>query len=198
MVDPPVGLVATLDAILKAADVETVWAMLRRYMQSYGFSGIIYGYSPNSRGSELGAREDFLLLSTLDRRFLTTLVDHAFYRESITFNWALRNAGVASWSMTAEDANMDDFESSSEALEFFAQFGMVAGCTIGFPTASTRGRAVMTLIASQGLSQDDVDLLLETHADALFVVATVAHRAMIALPYLGKGRALTPRQREVL
>lgn len=191
-------LVSCLNAILRANEIETIWAVLRQFMQGHGFSGIIYGYSPNSRGDDLGAREDFLLLSSLDRRFLTSLVDNAYYRESVTFNWALSNAGVASWSMDAKDVGMDNFVSSGEALDFFGQFGMVAGCTIGFPTASTRGRAVMALIAAPGLSQQDVDVALNSLSNALFVVATVAHRAMIALPYLGNGRTLTHRQREVL
>jgi len=197
-VNTPVGLVGCLDAILRAGDIQTVWALLCRFMETYGFTGIIYGYSPNSRGPTLGSREDFLLLSTLDRGFMETLVDKGHYRESITFNWALRNAGVASWSMAAEDAAMEDFTASEAALEFFARFGMTAGCTIGFPTASTRGRAVMAMIARPDLDQSAVDATLKDYADALFVVATVAHRAMMTMPYLGEDRALTRRQREVL
>ncbi|MFN7003678.1 MAG: helix-turn-helix transcriptional regulator, partial [Roseinatronobacter sp.] len=167
--------------------------------KGYGFSGIIYGYSPNSRGSIAGAREDFLLLSTLDRRLMAMLVDKGYYRESITVNWAINNAGVASWTMTSEDAQMHGFVPSDEALKFFMDFfGMRAGCTIGFPTASTRGKGVMALIAEPGLTQADVDAGLVRFSDALFVVATVAHRAMTALPYLGAKRSLTPRQREVL
>lgn len=201
--DDPLGapdkLVASLDAILRAADIETVWALLRGFMESYGFSDVIYGYSPNSRGTTPGSREDFLLLSTLNRALMEALVDNGYYRESITVNWALEHAGVASWSMTSEDARMDGFASSPEALVFFSQFfGKRAGCTIGFPTASTRGKAVMALIAKPGLAQDEVDDALTRYSDALFVVATVAHRAMIAMPYLGAKRGLTPRQREVL
>lgn len=198
-IERPENIVSYLDAILRAADIETVWALLRRFAKSYGFSDVIYGYSPNSRGSIPGSREDFLLLSTLNRDLMEALVDNGYYRESITVNWALDNAGVASWSMTSEDAKMDGFVSSDESLVFFSQFfGKQAGCTIGFPTASTRGRGVMALIAEPGLTQADVDAGLAQFSDALFVVATVAHRAMIALPYLGAKRVLTRRQREVL
>lgn len=197
-VDSPEGIVECLDAILRAVDIETVWALLHQFLESYGFTGVIYGYSHSFRGTTLGSPEEFLLLSTLDRRFMNILVDNRYYGESVTFNWALRNTGIASWSMTSEDAQMDGFVSSDDALTFFARFGMEAGCTIGFPTASTRGRAVMALIAEPGLTQEDVDDCLAKFSDALFVVATVAHRAMIALPYLGAKRALTARQREVL
>jgi len=194
----PVGIVAHIDAIVRAADIETVWALLCRFIESYGFSGVIYGYSPNSRGPSLGAREDFLLLSTLGQDFMRTLVDQRIFRESITFNWALRNAGVASWSMTAQDAGVEEFVASPAALEFFERYGMGSGCTIGFPTASTRGRAVMALIAPTGATQDQVDATLVRFSDALFVVATVAHRSLITMPYLGADRSLTRRQREVL
>jgi len=197
-VEPPDGLIGCLDAILRAPDIETVWALLRGAVESYGFDGVIYGYSPHSRGQDLGPQEEFLLLSTLDHGFLNTLVEQRYYRESITFNWALLNPGVASWSMTAEDAKMDGFVSSDAALQFFARFGMEAGCTIGFPTSSTRGWAVMALIARPGLTQDHVDEILAVHSKALFILATVAHRSMTALPYLGNGQTLTSRQREVL
>lgn len=196
--EAPDGFVGFLDAILRATEIETVWAHLCRFLESYGFNGITYGHSPDARGPDLGTHDDLMLLSTLDRDFLTALVDNGHYRESITVNWALRNAGVASWSMTSDEARMPGFTSSEAALEFFARFGMDAGCTIGFPTASTRGRAVMALTAEPGLTQADVDQRLAQFSDALFVAATVAHRAMAALPYLGAKPVLTPRQREVL
>jgi LuxR family transcriptional regulator len=198
-IETPDSIVSYLDAIVRATDIETVWALLCRFSRSYGFSDVIYGYSPNSRGSIPGSREDFLLLSTLNRDLMEAFVDKGYYRESITVNWALDNAGVASWSMTSEEAQMDGFVSSDESLVFFSKFfGTQAGCTIGFPTASTRGRAVMALIAEPGRTQEEVDAGLTQFSDALFVVATVAHRAMIAMPYLGAKRSLTRRQREVL
>lgn len=197
--DAPSSLVAHLDAILRAADIETVWALTCGYMRELGFNGVIYGYSPTSKGAELGPREDFLLLSTLDRAFMSNLVDSNIYRESVTFNWALRNAGVASWSMTPNEGEMPpDFRTSPEAEAFFERFGMVIGCTVGFPSARSRGRGVMALMARRGLSQSDVDGLLRDRGDELFVVATVAHRSLSTMPYLGQNRSLSPRQREVL
>ena len=192
-------LVSQLDAVLRAADIETVWALTCAYLRDLGFDGVIYGYSPTSKGVDLGPREDYLLLSTLGRSFMTDLVDGNIYRESITFNWALRNAGIASWSMTAfEGAMPDDFRTSTEAAAFFARYGMLIGCTIGFPTARTRGRGVMALIASHGMTQQEVDAMIKRRGEELFVFATVAHRSLSTMPYLGQNRSLSPRQREVL
>lgn len=191
-------IVTCLDAILRATDMETVWALICRFLQSRGFDGVIYGYSPQTSGANLGSREDFLLLSTLDREFMQELVDRGYYSESVTFNWALENIGIASWKMTAEDAEFENFQSSPEALAFFQRFGMVAGCTIGFPPGRARGRAVMALVAGGGRSQDEVDALLERLGREIFVATTVAHRSLTNFPYLDDKRSLTRRQREVL
>lgn len=192
-------IVARLDAVLRAADIETVWALTVDFMRFYGFDGVIYGYSPTARGVNLGPREDLLLLSTLNRGFMATLVDNDIYRQSVTFNWALRNAGIASWSMNADEGEMPpEFETTPEAQAFFEMHGMMQGCTIGFPTARSRGRGVMALIARPGMTHQDVDAVLAEYADELFVYATVAHRSLSTMPYFGENRSLTPRQREVL
>ncbi len=192
------AIVPLLEAMLCAVDVETIWSHLCGYMRERGFGRILHGYSPNAIGPRPGARGDFLILSTLDRAVTGKIVDRGYYEHSLTFYWAMRNAGLCSWSVTPEAAGMPDFAPSQDALRFFHGRGIDAGCTIGFPATRTRGRAVMFLVADQGISQRQVDQHVARHANEIFVVATVAHRSLIGLPFPGHDRSLTSRQREVL
>lgn len=187
----------TLHGILEASNIETVWALLTAHMRGLGFAGVIYGYSPDSLGLALGDVEDMLLLATLERGFLTELVSKRHYTNSITFSWALANSGIASFSMTPEDAGLRNFSYRSDSLAFFARHGIETGFSVGFAPLRARGRGVMTVIGPPGATQAEIDALLEARRGEIFVVASVAHRVMASMPY-ATARKLTPRQREVL
>ncbi len=188
-----------LAALLRARDVETAWQLTCEHMAALGFDGVIYGYSPTSTDENIGLQEELLLLSTLDRRAMRVFVDNRLYWESITFNWALRNSGIASWSMTAKEAGLSDsFRCSDAALAFFDKAGMMVGCTIGFPTLRKRGRGVMSLLAPPGESQAACDERCAALGDDLFVAAASAHRTLVDMPFVDRTLRLTGRQREVL
>lgn len=197
---PDERLVLFMSSILRAGDIETIWAQTCEYMHLAGFGEVIYGYSPTFHAGNIGLREEVLLLSTLERRVVDALVDDGHYRESVTFDWALRNVGVASWSMSAEEAGRPGFESSPTALDFFAREGFESGCTIGFPSARRRGRAVMALLGRKGCSQEELDQMIDRLGDSLHVAASMAHMRLSEMPYIKiKARnGLTARQREVL
>ncbi len=188
-----------LASMLSTADQEVVWSLTSRFFADLGFAHVLYGYSPDSRGPVLGAPEDYLILSTLPHSVISEMVDGGYYRMSVTFNWALNNAGLASWAMTPDEAGVGaDFEVTEQALEFFSRHNMITGCTIGFPHERTRGRAVMALLGAPDKTQDDIDRLTAQTRDVIFTVAAVAHRCLSSLPYHPPGRRLTLRQREVL
>jgi len=191
-----VGLLAD---ILHASDQERIWSLVCNFYADLGFKHVLYGYSPDSHGAVLGSPENYLVLSTLPQPVIRQIVSEGYFRMSGTFHWALSNVGIASWSMTPQEAGMPaDFSVSPEAEAFFVCHGLLTGCAIGFPQERTRGRAVMALIAPPTTSQDEVDILLETARDVVFTVAATAHRCLSSLPYHPPGRRLTQRQREVL
>lgn len=195
----PSDLAGTLAEMLISTDQETIWSQACMFFGELGFPHVLYGYSPDSRGAELGAPENYLILSTFARPVIRELLREGYFRQSATFNWALKNAGLASWSMTPEDAGMgDDFLLTPEGAAFFARHGMMTGCSVGFSMERTRGRAVMALIAPPTMPQDEVDHLIEDARDVIFAVAATAHRCLSNLPYHPPGRRLTQRQREVL
>jgi DNA-binding HTH domain-containing proteins len=188
-----------LARILSTADAELIWSDICAFFTNLGFDHVLYGYSPDSRGSILGSPEDYLILSTLSPAVVREMVFQGYFRMSVTFNWALNNVGVASWSMTAEESGVgEDFLVTPEGVEFFQRNGLLSGCSIGFVQERTRGRAVMALIAAPTIPQEHIDRLLDQTRDQVFTVAAVAHRCLSALPYASPNRRLTRRQREVL
>jgi LuxR family transcriptional regulator len=188
-----------LSMLMRADCIEEAWATTVASYRALGIAEVIYGYSPDARGAVLGSADDFLILSTLHRDRIRELVVRGFHTQSVTFNWALRNAGVASWSMPVEEAGMPaGFVQRPEAQAFYAANGIVAGVSVGFASMRTRGAAAMALIAPQGVSQPEVDAWLPAVREALFLIGSVAHRALSGLPWTRPNGDLTDRQREVL
>lgn len=193
------GTARLLARILSCGDAELIWRDICDFFSGFGFEHVLYGYSPDSRGAILGAPEDYLVHSTLPQCVVHEMVTEGYFRMSITFNWALRNVGVASWAMSAKEAGIDeDIPVSAAAADFFIRHGLMTGCTIGFMPERTRGRAAMALIAPADVPQHHVDAILAEMQDLIFAVAAVAHRCLSSLPYHAPGRRLTRRQREVL
>lgn len=188
-----------LNVLLRATDIETVWSRCCQVYREFGFEHVVYGYSPDYRGGGIGLREDFLVLSTFGRDFTAELLDHRHYESSITFNWALRNVGIASFAMDIKDSGLSCFHGPRpEATEFFQRHGLLAGLSIGFPPTRSKGRGVMVLIAPPHLPQDRVDAMIGLHGETLFVIGAIAHRCLMSMPYAQSERRLTIRQREVL
>lgn len=195
--DPDPGvLIARMSEILRASELESAWAAIVATLRGIGFRHVVYGYSPDSRGAVLGAVEDILVLSTLAPADIAELVGSGHHLASVTFNHALRHQGVFSWSMTAGPPPPEPL--SQAALDFYERVEMHAGCTIGFSAHRTRGLAVMALAAPPGVGQPELDVWLRAADSALFVLASVAHRALSGLPWPRPTGSLTPRQREVL
>jgi len=186
-----------LHHILSASDIEIVWSLCTGYFRDLGLAHVIYGYSPDSTGLAMGPVEDMLLFSTMDHGFLRELLGARHFTRSVTFNWAIANVGIASFSMAAEGADDPDRVYPPQTLAFFARYGVETGFSIGFPPVRARDRGVMTVLGPPDRGQDWVDALLQSRGKEIQVVATVAHRMMAVLPNPGN-RRLTDRQREVL
>lgn len=192
-------LTPLLARLLSCQDREIIWNLSTGFFRSLGFAEVLYGFSPDSRGAELGSPDDFLLMSTLPRPILDELVQRGHYWQSMTFRWALQNTGIAPWSRGPEDCGLPaDFTYSPEALMFFDRAGLRTGACIGVFAERSRGRAVVALVGPPEAAQDTIDAVVAAHHDALFTVAAVMHQRLSSLPLRLERRSLTPRQREVL
>ena len=192
-------LTCYLSEVLMSTDRSLIWSRTTDYFRRCGFGDILYGYSPDSHGANLGSTEDCIVLSTLGQEIVTELANEGYFLESTTFHYALKTPGIAPFSMTCEECGFDaDWRPSAAAADFFRRHGMLTGCSIGFPPERTRGRAVMTLLAPPDMSQACIDSVIKTRHNEILSVAAVAHRLLSSLPNPASGRTLTRRQREVL
>jgi DNA-binding CsgD family transcriptional regulator len=192
-------LVDLIAATVHAETLEHAWAATVTAFRTLGFAHVIYLYSPDSHGSELGSTDDHLRLSTLDPQVMSDLVSRNFYSGSVSFHWALHNAGVISWSIGEDEtAPRPDQPMSDEALAFYERAGLQTGCTVGFAKTRTRGIAAMALSLGPGVAQAEFDQVLPALKETIFLVASVAHRTLISLPWQHPSGGLTNRQREVL
>lgn len=195
------GLLQELAAILRASDIETAWASTVAAFRTLGFVHVIYGYSPDSRGSTLGAYEDALILSTLPRAEMGELLQRGLAWQSRSFAWALQNCGLRSWSIEPHERAPDQDARSlltPDGRAFFARIGLTAGVAVGFRQTRTRGTAVMGLTVAPGTRRAALDAWLAQMKDAVFVLAKSAHLTLSALPWTRPCGDLTQRQREVL
>ncbi len=192
-------LAERLEVLLTADNVETAWDIAVAAFRDLGFADVLYSYSPDARGPFLGAAEDALILSTKPHAVTREFVIQGYFRNSITFTRALYERGVFSWSSPRTTLPPGHgFVDSEAALRFFARTGMNAGCTVGFVGARNRGAAVMALICPLSEGQEAFDARLPAIRHAVFVLASVTHTVLTALPWLPLSGGLSPRQREVL
>lgn len=199
MLATPADLAAFLASLMTALNQEIIWAKTCDFFRAIGFAHVLYGYSPDSRGNQLGEEENYLVLSTFDQAVTARLINERHYLQSLTFHWELRNVGLASWSKTASECGIgSDFVLSPASLDLFERHGLLTGSTIGFAKERTRGLAAMALIAPVEVSQDTVDEWLDAFGTAIFVVATLSHNCLTKLPFQTQRGNLTRRQREVL
>lgn len=185
--------------LLTCSDRDVIWDQCTAFFRDLGFAHLIYGYSPDSRGAELGSPEDFLVMSSIPDAVIEELVRRGHFWQSMTFRWALQNTGIAKWSRSPVECGLpEDFSATPEALMFFDRHGLRTGCCIGAFSERSRGRAVFALIGQPDSDQAAIDALVDARHDVIFTVAAVMHQCLAHLPLRIVRRNLTPRQREVL
>ncbi len=192
-------MLATLERLALAPDIEHVWNGLLAYMERFGFDRLIYGYTRFRTANSFGDPADMLLLSNHDRAFLTPFMQDGLYFHGPMVRWASENTGACSWRWIHDKAANGHLTPEEQAVVAFNRaHGITAGYTISFPNVSIRSKGALGLTARRGLTQDDVDALWREHGREILIVANVAHLKMTGLPYAGTARRLTTRQREVL
>nr|WP_309502264.1 LuxR family transcriptional regulator [uncultured Roseovarius sp.] len=184
---------------LGAPSIEALWEMLTARLEKAGFDRILYGATRYRSGASLGDPEDFVLLSNHDAAYTDSFVGDALYFHAPMVKWALQNDGASSWSVLSERAQADTMtKAERKVMAFNAAHEVTAGYTISFRSPSPRVKGAIALTARAGLEQADVDRIWDRQGADIQALCTIAHLRFLLLPYIAPGRALTPRQREVL
>lgn len=186
-----------LDMVLSDS-VEDLWATHCQRMEAFGFDRLIYGNTRFRSGNSLGTMEDALILSNQPQAYIDRYFGENHYKNSPILRWCRENKGACSWSWIEEERAAGRLSPEEEqVVASNHEFGIVAGYTICFKTASSRSFAGIALTARAGLSQSEVDQIWDENATELMLRNHLLHLKMSNLP-TGDLSRLTQRQREVL
>lgn len=188
-----------VNALLNATSIEELWDIHTRYMAEYGFDRLIYGYTRYRTATSLGDPDDFLLLTNHSDDYTDVFIGEGLYFNAPMVRWALENEGACSWTVLRDMIDSGTLTAQERrVVEFNQSHDVTAGYSISFKSLSPRTKGAIALTARAGISQPEIDTLWQHCGEQIMVLNNVAHLRILSLPYTAPGRALTPRQREVL
>ncbi len=192
-------ILTDLKNIVAANEIEQVWNLLTSRMADFGFNRVIYGFTQFKTATSFGNPKDMMVLSNMTSEYMEGFIGSGLYFDAPMVHWASDNVGACSWSVLHEKHNSGTLTKAEErVVEFNRKHDVKAGYTISFNRLSSRERGAIGILADVTVSQNEVDLIWNSHGDEIEVMCNIAHLRMTTLPFLLKTRTLTSRQREVL
>jgi len=192
-----IAAISFLDRLGRETEIEKVWQMFCSEMVRFGFDRLLYGYNRFGTEHSVGPWEDALILSNMDSGYLKKFIEEEYYKHAPLAEWALKNTGARSWSYLAE-AYAKMSETQRKVVDLNMSHGLNAGYSISFATPTPRSRAVISMGAQPGLSQDQVNEIWARDGRLISVIANMAHLKIISLPHINERAKLSDRQQEVL
>ncbi|MDJ0826747.1 MAG: LuxR family transcriptional regulator [Rhodobacter sp.] len=186
-----------VECVTAAATIEELWEAHCNAMAPYGFTRLLYGLTQSRSPNRLGDREDFLILTNLDKTYSGPFIDEGLYLHAPMVRWTLENSGPCSWRWIRD--NLDALTPQElRVVEFNSSHGIGAGYSISFKDISARGIGAIGLIVDPDASQDDADAIWAAHGREILAMNNVAHLKIMNLPHTSARKMLTKRQRETL
>ncbi|MDJ0630372.1 MAG: LuxR family transcriptional regulator [Rhodobacter sp.] len=186
-----------VERITAADTIEELWEIHCEAMAPYGFHRLLYGLTQSRSPNRLGDREDFLILTNLDKSYAEPFINDGMYLHAPMVRWTLENSGPCSWRWIRD--NIDALTSKElQVVDFNTRHGIHAGYSISFKDVSARGIGAIGLIANTDASQDDADAIWAEHGREILAMNNVAHLKIMNLPHTSARKMLTKRQREAL
>ena len=186
-----------VERVTAATTIEELWALHCQAMAPYGFDRLLYGLTQSRSPNRLGDREDFLILTNLDKSYAEPFINEGLYLHAPMVRWTLENSGPCSWRWIRE--NLDSLTPQElRVVDFNTRHGIHAGYSISFKDVSARGIGAIGLIAGKDASQDDADAIWAAHGREILAMNNVAHLKIMNLPHTSARKMLTKRQRETL
>jgi LuxR family transcriptional regulator len=188
-----------LARIAAAGTVEDAWAPLCQRLAEDGFGRVTYGFTRSRTDRSMGNPDDTVVLTWPHSAAAEAGLRSGFFARSPLYRWIVQNVGTCTWRWVDEALRAEKLTAEeAEAVRLYHSLGVVAGVTISFPANSPRSRGAIGLIADQGLTHDDVDLIWADKGAELAALCHMAHLRITSLPLKTERRALTDRQREAL
>lgn len=190
--------IEALRNLTSTTSIEDAWSLLQQQMAQFGFDRLLYAstrFRTDQSAVARGDVEDALILTNHPADYMAEFIGNGLYLHAPNVKWVMRNTGAVSWRETSGAAHLSTEQATLAALN--ARFGLTAGYTLSFPEVSTRAAGGIGLSSSH-LCQDQIDALWAQQGALIEVLATVAHLKINDLPYQGRRRVLTDRQRQTL
>lgn len=186
-----------LERLAEKLTVEDVWELHISEMQKFGFFGLLYGYTRFRTANSFGDQQDLLILCNHGDDYTEQFIDKRMYADAPMVKWAAENVGACSWRWMSEHSDALT-EPEKRVVAFNKKMGLTAGYSISFKDVSIRSKGAIGLTGKPGMVQQDVDEIWQEHGRVLVQMNNMVHLKLISLPYSGKRKNLTKRQREAL
>lgn len=188
-----------LTRIAEGSSVAEVWGLAAPFYADCGFSRTNYGFTRFRHDASIGNPADAVFLTTASADYAQRYFSGGFYARTPVFKWAQRNVGACTWAWVREAFLAGRLtEDEADAVRQNMAMGITAGVTISFPETSSRAKGAMGLIADQGLSEADVEVIWARRGPEILAVAHMMHLKIVQLPAANRAKDLTARQREAL
>jgi LuxR family transcriptional regulator len=192
-------MLAHLNFIANAPNLEELWAGHTEYMANTGFDRIIYGCTMFRTQTSFGDPDDFVILTNHDPDYVREFVDEGLFLHAPMTLWAATNEGAASWhqirnSMAGRPISAD----LQRLIDVNRRMRVNNGYTISFKSGSSRTKAMISLCAQPEMTEDDIDRIWAEKGQEITLISNVMHLKILSMPYAPPNRSLTPRQREAL
>jgi len=179
--------------------IEELWPAHCEQMAGYGFDRLFYGCSRFHTKTSFGDPEDFTILTNQSKEYVDGFLHSGLFSHAPMLHWAMENEGAASWRMISQMmASQTLTPDQRRVYDFNQKMNVTVGYTICFKLAAARARAVISLCAKEGITQDQADAIWAQHGADIHLMNNIAHMRILSLPYDPPNRGLTKRQREAL
>lgn len=185
--------------VLAANSIEEVWQLHTAKMTEYGFDRMIYVNSRFCTGENYGDLADALVLTNYNKDLVNLMFQDAQSLNALINIRAARNIGACSWQWTEDERAAGRMPAKAiEVLDLYREYGIGAGYTISFAQVSELSKSAIGLSACMGFSQPAVDAMWADQGAEIELLNNVVDQKLQSLPYEGRHKPLTDRQREVL
>lgn len=188
-----------LQRMVAADTVEALWSVHRDCMAAFGFDRLTFALGSAPQGPSFSTMGDLLLLTSHDTTYAAQFLRPGHFRQTPMASWLRWNFGARSFCHANQMRRANRLTpAEQQALEIKETLGLKAGYVIRLRCQPLHLAGVVSLSASDGVPQAEVDRLWQAQGDDIILLNEVMQMRMSTLPLQTKGRPMSARQRQAL
>lgn len=195
---PSVDMSQTLQQMIAATSVSSVWSLFKNTMRHYGFESMIYASGRASHQCYFGDLREATLLETGPRAFGETFLKERLYLHFPPVMWAAQNTGFLTWDAATAKINANATCQTRRAQALNETFGFRHGIVGGMNDFVTGTNAIVGLVQRTDLDGRDLETMWGHNRQDIEALCHLLHLKVSSLPCERPQYHMTDRQREVL